>query len=72
MLLKIKKVNNIKLKYCIGERRPGDVAACYADPSKAEKELNWKAEKKIEEMCKDSWNFEKNRKKCPWEKSKKK
>ena len=56
------KVNNLKLNYCIGERRPGDIPACYADPSKAEKELNWKANKGIEEMCKDSWTFEKNRK----------
>ena len=55
------KVNNLKLNYVIGERRPGDIPACYADPSKAERELNWKAEKGIEEMCKDSWEFEKNR-----------
>ena len=55
------KVNNLKLNYVIGERRPGDIPACYADPSKAERELNWKAEKGIEEMCKDSWKFEKNR-----------
>ena len=51
------KVNNIKVKYKIGARRPGDIPACYADPSKAEKELNWKAEKGVEEMCRDSWNF---------------
>ena len=51
------KVNDIKVKYKIGARRPGDIPACYADPSKAEKELNWKAEKGIEEMCRDSWNF---------------
>ena len=56
------RVNNLKLNYCIGDRRPGDIPTCYADPSKAEKELNWKAEKGIEEMCKDSWTFEKNRK----------
>ena len=51
------KVNDIKVKYKIGARRPGDIPACYADPSKAEKELNWKAEKGVEEMCRDSWNF---------------
>ena len=56
------RVNNLKLNYCIGARRPGDISTCYADPSKAEQELNWKAEKGIEEMCKDSWTFEKNRK----------
>ena len=51
------KVNNVKENYKIGPRRPGDIPACYADPRKAEKELGWKAEKGIEEMLKDSWNF---------------
>lgn len=51
------RVNNIEVKCKIGARRPGDIPACYADPSKAEKELNWKAKKGIEEMCKDSWKF---------------
>ncbi|MBQ7915835.1 MAG: UDP-glucose 4-epimerase GalE [Firmicutes bacterium] len=45
------------LEYKIVDRRPGDIAECYADPAKAEKELNWKAEKTIGEMCADSWNF---------------
>lgn len=53
------KVNNVKVNYKIGARRPGDIPACYADPAKAEKELGWKAEKGIEEMCKDGWNFAK-------------
>jgi len=51
------KVNGIKVNYKIGARRPGDIPACYADPSKAEIELGWKAEKGIEEMCRDAWNF---------------
>ncbi len=51
------KVNNIKINYKIVERRPGDIDACYADPSYAFKKLNWKAEKGIEEMCKDSYNY---------------
>jgi len=51
------KVNNIKVNYKIGERRAGDIAACFADPSKAERELGWKAKRDIEDMCKDSWNF---------------
>ena len=51
------KVNGVKVNYKIGERRPGDIPACYADPSKAEKELGWKAEKGIEDMCKDGWHF---------------
>ncbi len=51
------KTNNIKLNYKIVERRPGDIAACYADPTKALKELDWKAELTIEDMCKDSYNY---------------
>ena len=52
-----KKVNNIELPYKIVDRRPGDIAACYADPSYALKELNWKAEKTIEDMCRDAYNY---------------
>ncbi len=51
------KVNNVEVKYKIVGRRAGDIAECYADPSKAKKELGWACEKGIEEMCKDSWNF---------------
>ena len=51
------KVNGIKINYKIAPRRAGDVAACFSNPSKAEKELDWKAEKNIEDMCKDAWNF---------------
>ena len=51
------KVNNIEVKYKIAERRPGDIAVCFADPTKAKEELGWTAEKGIEEMCKDAWNF---------------
>ncbi|MBS7344076.1 MAG: UDP-glucose 4-epimerase GalE [Caryophanon sp.] len=54
------KVNQIEIPYEIVERRPGDLAKCYADVSKAERELGWKAEKTIEDMCRDAWNFEKN------------
>ncbi len=54
------KATGIKIKYEIAQRRPGDIAECYADPSKAEKILGWKAEKNLEDMCKDSWNFTKN------------
>ncbi len=52
-----KKVNNIDVPYQIVSRRPGDIAACYADPSYALEELGFKAEKGIEEMCKDAYNF---------------
>lgn len=52
-----KEVNNIDVPYEIAPRRDGDIATCYANPTKANKELNWIAEKGIKEMCKDSWNF---------------
>lgn len=57
LITTFEKVNNVKVKYEFGPRRPGDIPACFADPAKAEKELGWKAEKGIEEMCRDSWNF---------------
>lgn len=56
------KVNNIEVPYEITERRPGDIAICFADASKAEQELGWKAELGIEEMVRDSWKFEQNNK----------
>ena len=51
------KVNNIKVNYKFAPRRKGDIAICLADPSKAEKELNFKATKTLEEMCKDAYNY---------------
>lgn len=54
------EANNIKVPYQIIDRRPGDIASCYADVSKAERELGWKAKKNIVDMCKDAWRFEKN------------
>lgn len=51
------KANQMKVNYKIVERRPGDIAACYADPSYALKELGWKAEYGIEDMCKDSYHY---------------
>lgn len=54
------EATGINVKYKITSRRPGDVAKCYADPSKAKKELNWEAVRDIKEMCKDSWNFTRN------------
>ena len=45
------------IPYVIKPRRAGDIAACYADPTKAYKELGWKAEYGIDEMCRDSWNY---------------
>lgn len=52
----------VEVKYKIVERRPGDIATCYADPTKAKNELGWTAEKGIEEMCKDAWRFTQNNK----------
>lgn len=57
------KVNGVKVKYKIVERRPGDIATCYADPTKAKEELGWVATRGIEEMCRDSWNFAKTNEK---------
>lgn len=54
------KVNNIPVPYVVAGRRPGDAASCYSNPEKANRELNWKAEKGIEEMCRDSWNYAKS------------
>ena len=54
------KVNNIDVNYKITDRRPGDIDACYADPSYAKEKLNWEANLGIEEMCKDAYNFVKN------------
>ena len=52
------RVNDVKIPYVIDDRRPGDIATCYSDPSKARIELGWKAEYGIEEMCRDSWNWQ--------------
>ena len=53
------RVNNVDVPYKIVDRRPGDVAICYADPSKAERELGWKATLNLEDMVRDTWNFAK-------------
>lgn len=52
------KANGVKVPYVIAPRRPGDVAECYADPSKALSDLGWKAEKTLEDMCRDSWRWQ--------------
>ena len=60
MVKAFRDVNEVALPYQIVERRPGDIATCYADPSKSEQLLGWKAEKSLEDMCRDSWNWQKN------------
>lgn len=52
------KATGIEVPYAILDRRPGDIATCYADASKALKELGWKAEKNLEDMCRDSWRWQ--------------
>ncbi len=52
------KASGVEIKYEILDRRPGDIATCYSDPSKALKELGWRAERDIEEMCEDSWRWQ--------------
>ncbi len=51
------KINNVKVNYKIAERRSGDIDSCFADPTKALEELGWKAEKTIDDMCRDAYNF---------------
>ncbi len=53
------KANNLKVPYVIKPRRPGDIATCYCNPAKAKAELGWEAQYGIEDMCRDSWNFQK-------------
>lgn len=55
------EANGIRIPYEITPRRPGDIAVSYADASKAERELGWKASRSIVDMCRDAWRFEKNR-----------
>lgn len=54
------RVNQLDIPYTLAKRRPGDVAQCYADPSKAATLLQWKTEKTLEDMVRDSWNWQKN------------
>ncbi|MBE5768780.1 MAG: UDP-glucose 4-epimerase GalE [Clostridiales bacterium] len=52
------RVNHVNVPYVVGPRRPGDVDACFADPAKAQKLLGWRAEKTLEDMCRDSWRWQ--------------
>lgn len=58
MVKAFEKASGRAIPFKITDRRPGDVAACYADPTKAEKELGWKAKKGIEDMCRDTWKWQ--------------
>ena len=52
------RANEITIPYQIAPRRAGDIAACYSDPTKAKQELGWQAQFAIEDMCRDSWNWQ--------------
>ena len=54
------EANGVEIPYVIVDRRPGDVATCYADATKAREELGWTAKKTLADMCRDSWNWQKN------------
>jgi UDP-glucose 4-epimerase len=60
LLKAFEEATGIRVAYQFAERRPGDIAECYADVAKAEKELGWKAKRGLLEMCRDAWRFEKN------------
>ena len=54
------RVNGVEVPYIIGARRAGDLATVYADPAKAGRVLGWHAKRDIADMCRDSWNWQKN------------
>lgn len=54
------EANDVEVPYAIAERRPGDIAECYADASKAAELLNWHAERDLVQMCRDSWRWQQN------------
>ncbi|MBU9710346.1 UDP-glucose 4-epimerase GalE [Evansella tamaricis] len=60
MVKAFEKASGKKVPYSIVDRRPGDIGVCYANPNKAKEELNWTATMGIEEMCRDSWKWQKN------------
>jgi UDP-glucose 4-epimerase len=59
MIKGFEKASDKQISYEITDRRPGDIAACFADPAKAKKELGWEAVKSLEDMCQDTWNWQK-------------
>ena len=58
MVKTFQEVNNVPVPYQIVDRRPGDLATCYADPAKSAEVLGWKAEKSLADMCADSWRWQ--------------
>ncbi|WP_404429469.1 UDP-glucose 4-epimerase GalE [Sutcliffiella horikoshii] len=60
MVKAFEKASDRDVPYKIVARRPGDIGECFADPTKAKEELGWQAEKGLDEMCQDSWKWQKN------------
>jgi UDP-glucose 4-epimerase len=58
MVKAFEKASGRKVPYKIVDRRPGDIAICYADPTKAKQDLGWQAERGIDEMCEDAWRWQ--------------
>ena len=58
MVQAFSKASGRDIAYKIAPRRPGDIAMCYADASKAKKELGWEAKYNLDEMCEDSWRWQ--------------
>ena len=58
MVRTFEEASDVKIPYQIVDRRPGDLAVCYADPAKSAEELGWKAEKNLFDMCRDSWKWQ--------------
>ena len=58
MVKAFERENGVKVPYVIADRRPGDIAACYADPKKAKEMLGWQAEYTLDDMVRDSWNWQ--------------
>ena len=60
MVKSFETVNQVPVPYVITDRRPGDLATCYADPAKSAEVLGWKAERNLDDMCRDSWRWQKS------------
>ena len=60
MVKAFEKANNIEVPYKLVDRRPGDIATCYSNPQKAWEELGWKTQHGLDEMMRDTWNWQKN------------
>ena len=58
MVHAFEEANGVPVPYQIGPRRPGDVATCYADPTKSRQQLGWQAQLELVDMCRDSWNWQ--------------